>query len=363
MSMFSHKKFSLIRKRCRLTSKALAELVGVTPVQITRIERGDNIPKKETIEKIATALKYPKDFFFGNDLDELDKGSASFRSMVAMTAKERDAALAAGSLAYLLSDWVSERFELPEPDLLDLGQESEPAVAARILRQHWYLGEQPIGNMVQLLESKGLRVYSLSENTKNVDAFSCWRKNVPFIFLNTFKTAEHSRFDAAHELGHLVLHKHGGPKQGRQVEIEANDFASSFLMPEADILAKIPCITSIDQLIYAKKRWRVSVMALTYRLRKLGIISKRNYRTLCIQLSSYGYRTKEPNEIDREVSTVWKKVFTDLWNDRITKKDIAFQLKIPVDEIESLVFGLVSLPEQFEEKKENGEEFLKLRLL
>src|SRR3546814_6566541 len=54
------------------------------------------------------------------------------------------------------------------------------------------------------------------EDTKNVDAFSCWRNGQPFVFLNTFKSAERSRFDAAHELAHLVLHRHGGP-QGREI--------------------------------------------------------------------------------------------------------------------------------------------------
>lgn len=82
-------------------------------------------------------------------------------------------------------------------------------------------------------------MFSLVEETRSVDAFSVWRSNKPYIFLNTVKTAEHSRFDAAHELGHLVLHKHGGPG-GRAAEDEANRFASSFLMPSADVRARIP---------------------------------------------------------------------------------------------------------------------------
>ena len=52
----------------------------------------------------------------------------------------------------------------------------------------------------------------MAENTVTVDAFSVWREYTPYIFLKLMKTAEHSRFDAAHELGHLVLHRHGGPK-------------------------------------------------------------------------------------------------------------------------------------------------------
>ena len=55
--------------------------------------------------------------------------------------------------------------------------------------------------MLHVLEAKGVRVFSLAENTRNVDAFSSWREERPFVFLNMQKTAERSRFDAAHELG------------------------------------------------------------------------------------------------------------------------------------------------------------------
>src|SRR5205085_7960830 len=133
--------------------------------------------------------------------------------------------------------------------------------------------ELPISNMIKLLESKGVRVFSLAENTKNVDAFSCWRNDIPYVFLNTFKSAERSRLDAAHELGHLVLHKHGGPRQGRDAEAEANTFASSFLMPKADVRSRIPFVRTLDDIVSAKKRWGVSTGALAYWLYKLGILS------------------------------------------------------------------------------------------
>lgn len=77
-----------------------------------------------------------------------------------------------------------------------------------MVRAHWRIGELPIGNLIHLLESKGVRVYSLAEQGKSLDAFSLWHQNIPFVFLKTNKTAEHSRMDAAHELGHLVLHRH-----------------------------------------------------------------------------------------------------------------------------------------------------------
>ena len=214
---------------------------------ISRLENGNNEPEEQTLDAIARVLDFPQAFFLGDDCDELTAEGASFRSLTAMSAKERDAALAAGALAYLFSDWVAQRFNLPEPALLDLSFEADPELAAHTLRQEWGLGQQPVSNMIKLLELKGVRVFSLAENTENVDAFSCWRDSIPYVFLNTFKSAEHSRFDAAHELGHLVLHKHGGPHQGRETEVEANRFASCFLMPTDDVAARIRGITGLDE--------------------------------------------------------------------------------------------------------------------
>lgn len=342
--MFNPSRLSLARKRRKLTSKGFADLIGISPVTVTRLERGNNEPEPETLSAIVKALGFPQDFFFGDDVDELTQDAASFRSLTSMSARERDAALAAGQLAYLLSDYVAERFNLPEADIIDLSGQSDATSAARALRQHWALGEQPIPNMIRLLEAKGVRVFSLAENTKNVDAFSAWRDNVPYIFLNTYKSAERSRIDAAHELAHLVLHRHGGPHQGRQAEVEANTFASEFLMPTSDVRARVPIVRSLDQLIIAKKRWGVSVAALAYKLSKVGIVSEWQYRTLFIQISKRGYRVKEPDGLPREESVLWKKVFTSLWADRVSKSKVAAELNVPSDEIENLVFGLVSSP-------------------
>lgn len=342
--MFNPSRLILARRRRRLTSKALAELTGISPVTVTRLERANNEPDPETVENIAKALRFPPEFFFGDDLDVPLKDAVSFRSLTAMTAAEREAAIAAGAFAYLLSDWIEKRFNLPRADLIDASQERDPAKAARWLRQHWALGEQPISNMVRLLEAKGVRVFSLAENTRNVDAFSCWRGDVPYVFLNTWKTAEHSRFDAAHELGHLVLHKHGGPQQGRSAELEAQLFAASFLMPEADVRSRIPFAPSLDQIVAAKRRWGVSVSALAYRLHKLGIMSDWLYRGMVIEIGRRGYRTGEPNGMVREESLLWKKVLSGLWQDRITKAHIAVDLLLPSDEVENLVFGLNGAP-------------------
>jgi Zn-dependent peptidase ImmA (M78 family)/DNA-binding XRE family transcriptional regulator len=333
--MFNPNRLELARKRRRYTAKILAERAGVAPVTLSRVANGLQTPDDKTVGKLATALKYPRDFFFLDDVDPIDAIAASFRSLTSMSARERDAALAAGSLAFAITDWVRAKFSLPAADLIDLSHERDPASAARTLRQYWGIGEKPIGNMIKLLETKGVRVFSLAENTNNVDAFSCWRFDEPYVFLNTFKTAERSRFDAAHELAHLVLHKHGGPQQGRQAEVEANAFASAFLMPKADVLATVPYVTSTSQIIIAKRRWGVAAVALAYRLHKLGLVTEWHY----VQVNR-SYRTVEPDPLPPERSSIWQMVLRELWTEGMARSHIAAELHLPDDELENLLFGL-----------------------
>jgi Zn-dependent peptidase ImmA (M78 family)/DNA-binding XRE family transcriptional regulator len=345
--MFTPSRLSLARRRRGLTKKGLAVAIGVTPHTVLRYESGEIIPSDDVVVKIATALQFPVGFFDGADLDELNEEAASFRSMSAMTARERDAALAAASFAFLFGDWIDERFELPPPDLLDLSGE-RPEVAARSLRQLWGLGERPIKNVVHLLEAKGVRVFALAENTRTVDAFSAWRREKPYVFLNLMKTAERGRLDACHELGHLVLHKHGGP-QGRKAEDEANSFASSFLMPSADVVAIAPRVYTLNQVVQLKRRWGVSALAFIYRLKALGIISDWQYRMFNIQGTERGFREREENGIDRETSMVWQKVLTALWTDKLNRDRIAGELCLPPSEVDNLLFSLTN--QQFPTKE------------
>lgn len=338
--MFQKRRLSLARMRRGLTMKALAERAGLAADTVRRIERGETMPDEVTLLRLSSVLEFPCEFFDGEEPEEVDLGSVSFRSFSKMTARERDAAIAAGSLGLQLNRWVEARFGLPDPDLLDLSHETDPEVAAMFIRQHWGIGEQPIGSLLALLETKGLRLFSLSENTASVNAFSFWRGGKPFIFLNNFKTAESSNFDAAHELGHLVLHKHGDPKEARSAEREADRFASAFLLPARDVRARMPREVNVETIIRAKARWRVSAMALARRLSDLGILSDWRYNSICIELARRGYRSREPVGIQRETSVIWKKVLTHLWLERITKADIARELHLPVGELEGLIWSL-----------------------
>lgn len=365
--MFNGKRLGLARKRQRLTAKELAEKAGISPVTITRLETGQNQADATTLSKLAEVLDYPLEFFSKPDPSPLSPEIVSFRSLSSMTAKERNAALSAGENGVEVYEWLAKTYNLPSLDLPNFDPELTPEAAADALRQHWGLGYQPVVNLMKLLEAKGIRVLGLEENTANVDAFSFWQDDTAYVFLNSFKSAERSIFDTAHELGHLILHKHG-PTSGndedtRTAEVEANRFASAFLMPEEDVKARMPRLITADLIIRAKKRWRVSAMALTYRLHHLSrpMLSEWQYRSICIELGKRGYRTGEPDGITRETSVLWGKVLSELWTNRRSLTDIASELALPAREIEGLLFGI--LPRHSQETRKEDTEKARLRII
>lgn len=345
--MFNGKRLSIARRRRAIDKTTLGARVGLTPKTLSRYENGEvPNPPQENLDRLANALEFPVSFFGGGDIEEPRRDNASFRGMASKSDKIMDAALASGAVAYLLDDWITNEFNRPEPQLLDLPHE-KPAAAAGLLRQFWCLGDKPIKNMVHLLEANGVRVFSLSENTKEVDAFSLWRDDVPYIFLNRFKSAERSRFDAAHELAHLCLHKHGGAAsiyKDSSLEKEANAFAGAFLMPESDVrsICQKPIYGVTDLLDY-KVRWGVSVSAFNYRVNELGVISDARSASNYVEMSRRGWLKQEPHGLPREQSSILQDVMMDLAGRGITKTRIAAEICVPPTEVEALLFGLANM--------------------
>lgn len=68
-------------------------------------------------------------------------------------------------------------------------------------------GENPLPEMTSLAEAHGIRLFSLPTVGREVDAFSFMFDGVPYVAVDTSKTAERVRFDIAHEIGHLMMHE------------------------------------------------------------------------------------------------------------------------------------------------------------
>lgn len=338
--MLNFDRVDLVRRRLSLTKVAFAEKLGVDRKTLQRFENGTSELPPACQIKLCEISGYPESFFRkASPADSPIAEGVSFRSLKSLTAGARDAAIAAGVLAFEFDDWISARYDLPEHSLV-VTNEALPEQAAARLRVHWGIGERPIANMINVLEAHGIRVFSLFEETRHLDAYSLWRNDKPYVFLNTLKTTEHSRFDAAHELGHLVMHRHSGSSHPN-AEQEANAFASAFLMPRNDLIAEFPWVRSLNDLIQKKKRWGVSVAALNYALHKAGKLTDWHYRSNYIALSKEG-RDKEPNPLSPETSQVWTKILRDLWAQGLSVSRIALQLSVPEQELHNLLFGIAS---------------------
>jgi Zn-dependent peptidase ImmA (M78 family) len=303
-------------------------------------EDGHHEPSPATLDRLAGALEFPADFFFGPDLDTPALGGVSFRALSTLTAKQRDQAFGSAAFALTLARWIEAHYSLPAaaiPQLRGIGPEG----AAEAVRDQWGLGQRPIRNMIHLLEAHGVRVFSLVEECAEVDAFSFSHHETPVVFLNSWKSAERSRMDAAHELGHLILHWGHMKSFSPEAEKEAQAFGAAFLMPKGSVLAEAPRHPQLRHLVDAKHRWNVAVANLTHRMHDLGLLSDWEYRMLFIEIGEAGYRRTEPEAGDRERSQVLEKVFRQSRSRGRSKADIAAELRIPLEEINKVVFGLV----------------------
>jgi Zn-dependent peptidase ImmA (M78 family) len=190
-----------------------------------------------------------------------------------------------------------------------------------------------------LLESKGILVFRLLEDSRKLDAFSLWQERHPLIFLNSEKgSASRNRFDAAHELGHLILHSDYLAGNKRQ-ESQANQFASAFLLPREAFLKECPRRLVWNHFLELKQRWKVSLPALVRRAKDLKIISEDTYKRANVQIAKNGWKKgNEPFEPEIEYPTILPQAFNLLINEGWTISKIAEQLSLSEVDLKWLVF-------------------------
>lgn len=291
---FGASRLQLARRLAGLKKTQLATAIGVSPTAVTQYEAGVSKPSADVAARIALTLGLPIGFFDpGRPFPEATVTPAHFRSLRATTQLERDRAVAFGQLAYEVLATLERHVELPEPQLPVATLDSPPAAAdiaaaAQLARRQLDVPAGPVGHVVRLLEVHGVLVLRLPEQTRRVDAFSHYYGERPAIFLNPAKADRaRARFDAAHELGHLVMH-HDVDPGSRPVENQAHSFAAEFLMPAAEIQADLPRRLDWEQLHAAKRKWGTSLKALAYRARSLELFSEHTYKRAMVQLARWG---------------------------------------------------------------------------
>ncbi|HWF80220.1 MAG TPA: XRE family transcriptional regulator, partial [Streptosporangiaceae bacterium] len=338
---FDPDELTLARKFRGLRKNELAQAVGVTPAALSQYELGQSRPSPAVLARLALALAVPVRFFVLGYPKPVTPSAAHFRSLRATTQLERDQAIAFGQLAWRLMTGIEKYIELPAsriphvPLSVDPGS-AEVAAVARYARDAMGIGAGPVPHVVRLLEAHGAAVIGLPAMSRRVDAFSHWYGSRPLVFLNPAKDDKaRSRFDAAHELGHLVLH-HDAEPGNRIVENQAHDFAAEFLMPREQIAGELPRRLDWDQLFLAKRRWGVSLKALVYRAHKLGVFGESTYRAGMVSLARWG--DPEPGDLgQREAPVLLAKAIQMLAETGVDLEMIARDAGLATDTVTEIV--------------------------
>ncbi len=289
------------------TISELAEETGVTKQAISQFENGKNSPSLETLLQITNVLGFPREYFYKPYSNDIVIGNTFFRSLFTTSKKDRltqeEKTKNLAELYLFLENYVEfQPLDLPDLDALS---SLNPDKAAMEVRKYWSLGNGPIPNMVRLLEKKGFIVSSLNSGTSKIDAFSQYQKvsgkDLYFVVLTKEKgSAARRQFDVAHELGHIILHNFSlnidelSRDEFKQMEREADDFAASFLLPEETFVKDLIYPNKLDFYIELKRKWKVSIAAMIVRAFRLKVISHNTYQYLMRQISSKGWRKKEP---------------------------------------------------------------------
>lgn len=336
-----------------LTQVALGDLSGRRSSNISRWEAGEQLPEADALEAVAKALNLPVSFFLSPSADH---GLAPMfaRSMAATTKAVRARVSARLRWAQGVSLALQETLELPVVNVPTIGvrdyreiRDEDIERIALECRSVWGLGLGPIADVLLVLENAGVVVVQEQIDNANMDGLSNWSSadRRPYVFLATDKqTCARSRMDAAHELGHLVLH--GALTERslydaaafKEIERQAFAFAGAFLLPAESFTAEVwsPSLTAFASL---KARWKVSVGAMIMRCASLGIIDDESKQRLFKHYSAKGWRKEEP--LDRELAPEKPRLFARsirlLCDENIfTRDDLLQQFRLPANDVESI---------------------------
>lgn len=340
---FDPERLRLAREDAGLRKNELALAVGVSPAAISQFESGRTAPRPGTLNSIALACGFPASFFRvdGRPTRPRDADEPFFRSLRSTRQWERQEAQAKASLVWRVATELEGYVEFPEVsfDAIPVDDDVRPQAIEEIaleIRQRWSMPNGPAGNIVRLIEAKGGIATRVRPRSERVDAFSQRMDGRPIVMLwSTKQDSARSRFDAAHELGHLVMHP--DPEPGNKtMERQAHAFSASFLMPADEIRDELPtrAPTKRDQryLLELKRTWGVSVAALFYRARELGAMSADTHRNAMIRLSDWGWRKSEPGDLGApEQPTLLRKGLNLVIDSTgISEEQIANSLGIPI---------------------------------
>lgn len=352
LASFSGARLRDARHARSMAASVLAERLGVTPGAVSQYENHNTEPRPATLARISEVLELPQAYFLRQPAPR-DGAPYLYRSQVASTKRARESAEARLSWLREIAEAVECDVELPVPTVTAADVPAHFAAitdeqierAATAVRTEWRLGDGPIPTVVGLLERMGCIVSAFAFGSETLSAFSQRAQDRPYVILNSDEDAcARWRFNAAHELGHLVLHRSvsraeaASPPLHKLLENQAHRFASAFLLPAESFSEELYSL-SLDVLQHAKSRWRVSMQAMLRRARDLKLVSQDKYERASRELSRRGYRLREPldDELPTEPPQLLSQSLQLMLSERATtREDLLHQLPFSHADIEIL---------------------------
>lgn len=299
-----------------ISAISLAELVGLSRSVISQYEHGHTAPTPDKLYIIASKLSLPVDYFL-QPPRPLNERVVFYRSLAGATKAARSKAEARLEWLGDIVRYLTRFAELAPVSIPNFEDEiaalpvQRPLPGAFIeyattaVRQAWGLDDGPIPDAIRLIENHGGVTTRGVMETLSIDAFSfrLEPEGRPCLFLGADKdSAARSRFDAAHELGHAVLHRGLAtqsmtPAERQNIEADAHRFAGAFLLPAIGFARDLRAPT-LEAMIVAKSRWVVSVGAMIQRCTDLEILRPAEARRLWIARVKRGWSKHEPLDDD-----------------------------------------------------------------
>jgi Zn-dependent peptidase ImmA (M78 family)/DNA-binding XRE family transcriptional regulator len=320
------------------TQKELASLLtNLNQSNLSKVEKGILQVSDETLQNISDVLKYPIDFFYQEEL-KTPFSNIYFRKRTTIPQRFldkifTDVKIILKSIDYLLADIELKEYEKYMFDLTNEGWTPE-AIAVR-MREVMKIPAGPVKFIVTKLEEEGIIVYFYDSPHEKFDGLTSYTDNgYPVIVVNKKMPNDRIRFTLAHEFFHLIAHIPCDVEPWRDVEMEANNFASEFLMPEKDCYNELITV-SYPNLTILKAYWGVSKAAIIRRAKTLGVINESSYKYLMIELGRRNERKNETGYVELEEPKIIAKVIDLLKNElHQTKEDLAESIYLRIDDYE-----------------------------
>lgn len=303
MQQFSREQLRLARHLRNLSLGELGEAVGASRQYMHRLETDETArPADDMVAALGAALSVPTDLFFRQPNVRFGDVDCHFRRRRTTPVSVRENAVAYGRYFAELVSALESVLKFPAVNFSTAIQHCDTRdsieTAAEECRVKWGLGvDGPIKNVSRALEHAGAVITSFPGESDRVDAFS-WTGSRPIIVRNNHKgCASRSRFDLAHECGHLVMHV-GVVTGDPEHEAQADAFAGAFLLPRASFVREFPRGHRIDwsALFEMKQRWMVSLAAIVRRAHDLRLIDAAVYRNAYVYMRKRGWARNEPFE-------------------------------------------------------------------